>query len=99
MQPRQMQLIPASQWLEFGRPILILAQSANQSDKSWPVFGSLLWHGKVLEHVNDLTFRCNFIQDFGCGAWANARQELQELENQRPDLLGFRASEGHTPRL
>ena len=84
MQPRQMRLIPASQWLKFGRPILSLAQSANQSDKSWPVFGSLLWHGKVLEHVNDLTFRCNLVEDFGCCARPDAWKELQDPKPSDP---------------
>ena len=34
-------------------------------------------HRKPLEHVNDLPFGCNFVQDFGCRAWPDAWQELQ----------------------
>src|SRR6476659_1255144 len=50
----------------------------NEGDKGWPVFGSVLWHVKMLEHGSDLTFRRDFIHDFGCRARADAWQELQD---------------------
>jgi hypothetical protein len=78
--------------VQIRRPILGLAQSANQSDESGPVLRGLLRHCKPLEHINVPYARLRFCPRFWlpCSAGYPAVAAVSETQLLGPS--GYRTT-------